>query len=77
MPTSRADVRVQCPFYLYDECDNKLKKYRITCEGLVEHSTLALSYRYKKDFRIQRGVFCCDWYERCEVYRMLMQKYEE
>lgn len=77
MPTSRADVRVQCPFYRYDRCANRKWTYSITCEGLVDNSTITLSYCNKKDFRIQRGTFCCEWYERCEVYRMLMQKYEE
>ena len=77
MPTSRADKRVRCPFYMYDECYNKKRTYCITCEGLVDESTLTLKYKNKQDFRIQLETFCCEYFDRCEVYRMLMQKYEE
>ena len=77
MPTSRTDVRVKCPFYLYDESSSKQKKQRITCEGLTKDSTLVLNYRFKKDLHIQLETFCCRFFDRCEVYRMLMQKYEE
>jgi hypothetical protein len=77
MPTSRTDTRVKCPFYQYDESYNKSDQHRITCEGLVECSTLVLNYRYKRDWRIQLETFCCCYFDRCEVYRMLMNKYEE
>ena len=78
MPTSRDDTKVQCPFYQYDECFNKKKCHRITCEGLVDGSTLILNYKFKRDYRIQLDTFCCEYYDRCEIYRMLMTtKYEE
>ena len=77
MPTSRTDTRVKCPFYQYDESHNKKKTHRITCEGLIEGSTLVLNYKYKRDFKIQLETFCCEYFDRCEVYKMLMQKYEE
>ena len=77
MPTSRTDTRVKCPFYQYDESLGKKKQHRITCEGLVEDSTLVLNFKFKQDCKIQINTFCCQHYERCEVYRMLMQKYEE
>ena len=76
MPTSRTDTRVKCPFYQYDECRGNRTR-RIVCEGLVEGSTLVLNYKYKRDFRTQLDTFCCEYFDRCEVYRMLMQKYEE
>ena len=77
MPTSRNDTRVQCPFYRYDESQNKKRAHRITCEGLISGSTLVLNYRYKRDFKIQLESFCCRYYDRCEIYRMLLEKYEE
>lgn len=77
MPISRTDTRVKCPFYQYDECRNRYKQYRIACEGLTEDSTLMLIYTYKRDYSIQLDTFCCEHFDRCEVYRMLMQKYEE
>ena len=77
MPTSRTDTRVKCPFYQYDECHNKKKTHRITCEGLIEDSCLALVFQRRKDYQIHITTFCCQHYQKCEVYRMLMQKYEE
>lgn len=67
----KADVR--CPFYLHDDWAKK----RITCEGILDGSSLALLYRRREDYETQLDVFCCDHYENCEVYRMLMEtKYE-
>ena len=77
MPTSRNDTRVLCPFYQYDETMNKKRCFRITCEGLVDRSTLILNYRFKRDFWIQLETFCCRHFDRCEIYRMLMEKYED
>lgn len=77
MPTSRNDTRVLCPFYQYDENVKKDRVRRIVCEGLIDGSTMVLNYKYKRDFHIQLDTFCCEHFDRCEVYRMLMQKYEE
>ena len=77
MPTSRNDVHVQCPFYQYDECNPRKNIKRITCEGIVDASSLVLNYRRTRDYFIQLETFCCRHYDRCEVYRMLMQKYED
>lgn len=74
MPSgSYKQADVLCPFYKYDD-----GKQRITCEGLVDDSSLALIYHQKIDYETQINVFCCENYKRCEVYRMLMEnKYEE
>ena len=66
----QADVR--CPFYKYDD-----GKRRITCEGIIEDSSIALIYRQKIDFDIQIKGFCCDRFTNCEVYELLMKKYEK
>lgn len=63
---------VVCPFFKYDD-----GKRRITCEGLVDNSSLALIYQHKTDYERQISVFCCEHYKNCEVYQMLMTKYEE
>ena len=64
---------VGCPFYKNDDGSNKIK-----CEGLVDNSTIGLSFQRPRDFRRQMEVFCCDRYICCEIYRMLMDnKYEE
>lgn len=70
---SYKQIEVQCPFYRYDD-----GKQRITCEGLVDNSSLALIYQKRRDYETQISVFCCEHYKRCEVYRMLMEaKYDE
>ena len=66
----QADVR--CPFYKYDD-----GKRRITCEGIIEDSSLALIYHNKHDYETQINVFCCQHYTNCEVYRLLMGKYPD
>ena len=66
----QADVK--CPFYKHDD-----GRGRITCEGIVDQSSTALIYGRKGDFEIQIETFCCRYYENCEVYRMLMEKYKE
>ena len=65
-------VDVQCPFYKYDD-----GRRRITCEGLIDKSSLALIYLIRFDYDKQLNDFCCKQYKSCEVYRMLIQKYEE
>ena len=70
---SYKQIEVQCPFYKYDD-----GKQRITCEGLVDNSSLALIYQKRRDYETQMCVFCCEHYKRCEVYRMIMEaKYDE
>lgn len=63
---------VGCPFYKYDD-----GRRRITCEGLTDGSSVALIYHRKSDFETQIKVFCCKHYQKCEIYRILMEKYEE
>lgn len=64
----------QCPFFRSDVGKQK----RIICEGIVDRSTLALYFDRKKDYETQLRVFCCEYYKRCEIYRMLMEsKYDE
>lgn len=73
MPSgSYYQVDVRCPFFKFDD-----GKRRITCEGLIEDSSLALIYHKKRDFETQIRTFCCEHCERCEIYRILMEKYEE
>ena len=69
---SYRQVYVRCPFYKHDD-----GRRRITCEGIVEDSSLALIYHKKADYETQIRVFCCEKYEKCEVYQLLMDKYKE
>ncbi len=73
MPSgSFKQIDVQCPFYKFDD-----GKRRITCEGIIEDSSLALIYHNKNDYETQINVFCCEYYKNCEVYRLLMDKYPD
>ena len=63
---------VQCPFYRHDD-----GRQRITCEGVTDDSSLAMLFREKKGYLTQMTVFCCQNYTKCELYRLLMEKYEE
>jgi len=76
LPAGRTDGRVQCPFYRYDESIGR-RIHRIICEGLVAGSSLILSYTQEQDYRIQLETFCCSCFRRCEICRMLMEKYED
>lgn len=70
----KAKCDVQCPFY---KCDDAQRR-RISCEGIVDDSTLALYFQRKQGYDTQLKVFCCEHYKKCEVYKMLMEaKYEE
>ena len=69
---SYKQVYVRCPFYKQDD-----GKQRIVCEGPTDGCNLSLSYSRKADFETQITVFCCEHYEKCEVYRMLMDKYQD
>lgn len=74
MPSgSYLQVFVLCPFYASDD-----GAHRIVCEGIVDESSLALWFSRRADYETQMSVFCCQHYEKCEIYRMLMEsKYEE
>ena len=73
MPSgSYKQAEVKCPFYKFDD-----GKRRITCEGIIEDSSLALIYHNKNDYETQINVFCCEHYMKCEFYRLLMDKYNE
>ena len=64
---SYIQVDVRCPFYRGDD-----GRQRIVCEGIVDGSTFSIHFPRKSDWSIQVDTFCCRHYERCEVFRMIM-----
>lgn len=62
---------VGCPFYKSDNGKNQ-----INCEGMNNARTLSLVYCKKCDYISQIEMFCCDGYQKCNVYKLLMSKYE-
>lgn len=69
---SHYDARAICPFYKYDDNVDVKTFQRVICEGLVPDSTITLWFNDKRDRNIQVKTFCCEWFDRCEIYRMLM-----
>lgn len=69
------DVEVQCPFYLGQE--DKFAGKKLFCESPVPESSMTLYFRRREDYQKQLRIFCCDHYKNCEVYRMVMQNYED
>ena len=73
MPSgSYNQVYVLCPFYKWDD-----GKKRITCEGIVDGSSLAQIYHRRSDFEQQITTYCSCHFKKCELYRLLQEKYEE
>lgn len=68
---SYRQVDVQCPFYKYDDGTK-----RVTCEGITDDSSISLRFRKKEGWQQHMDIFCCRRYICCEIYRMLMGKYE-
>lgn len=64
---SYKQVDVICPFYKRDD-----GKRRIVCEGLVDNGNITLLYSDKLDYERQILVFCCENYEKCEIYQALL-----
>ena len=71
MPTDFRSVYAKCPFY--DTEDNN----KITCEGITGESTLTIKFRKRAPKDHHAKYFCDDMYDKCMVYRMLMEKYED
>lgn len=66
-------VHVECPFYKHDDCARV-----ITCEGLVPDSDTKLRFRNREQLKKHMRQFCCcRSYITCELYRALMQNYDE
>ena len=73
MATSWNDQKVLCPFYVGDATAERW----IKCCGLIPGSTLRSRFETKADFEMQLNTFCCEYYKNCEIYRMLMQQWED
>lgn len=74
MPSgSYRQVYVKCPFYRYDD-----GKRRIVCEGAFdEGDSLANIFRKNDGYVRQMDIYCCGDFTKCEIYRMVMGRYQE
>ena len=71
MATSWNAFYVGCPFYKSDDSHR-----RIVCEGICDRCSVELTFQCEQDFKIQMETFCKNHFQRCEVYRVAMVKYE-
>lgn len=63
---------MQCPFY---RSDDRIRT--VVCEGICDSCNVHLTFKGKKDLKIQMETFCEKYYEKCEIYRAAMMKYED
>ena len=65
-------LSVQCPYYICDD-----RRGSITCEGFIQGSNVTQQYKRFADQRRQMEVFCCEYFRKCELYRMIStEKYD-
>ena len=65
------ESQIGCPFYRSDE------KRKIVCEGVGEAEAIVLRFRYTQERNKQIRLFCGGCYERCEIFRMVSEKYDD
>lgn len=58
-------ISVRCPFYRRDS------PMTVTCEGLVDQSTIQLRFGLGQDCLLHMRAFCCRRYQNCEIYQAI------
>ena len=73
MPRVYDGICAVCPFYLQSN------KKSITCEGITEHCSTALQFDSEEARNQHRRIFCDSQtnYKKCEVFKVLDEKYDE
>lgn len=66
------DAAAACPFYRA----NNDKKRTITCEGPWPSTTVRVTFRRRRAYETRLRA-CCEIEPACELYRLVMKKYEE
>lgn len=62
----------KCPFF------QKSMKRAVTCEGLVNKTTMTVAFEHIETKRLFFRETCCEDFEHCPVYKSLMrEKYED
>lgn len=63
----------KCPFFQYVKRQNK----RIVCEGITDRSCISQTYETMMDYERKFEFTCCKDYEKCRIYKLLMEKYAD
>ena len=71
MPRTYNEGNVVCPFF------NASTKLTISCEGITEDCVTKIMFTSPDKLDFHRKLFCDYMYKNCEIYRMLVKKYEE
>lgn len=71
MPTMFDDVDAKCPFF------KSSGKRKITCEGITDDCVTCLTFVSQHKRNLHREVFCDARYKNCEIFKMLLEKYED
>ena len=60
-----------CPFYKHEH------PQVIYCDGIVPDSVIHLAFANKTDAVEYKIGFCCDCYQKCPIYKLLEEVYED
>lgn len=71
MATSYMSACVRCPFYKGDEGK------RLICEGIDKKCNIHQQYESKDDKRKRMMEYCTKNYKKCELYKILENKYQK
>lgn len=63
--------RIRCPFFRGHTSRD------IGCEGLSEETSIRLIFPGKSARDRHEEIFCINRFENCELYRAILEKYEE
>lgn len=74
MPKSYFNADAICPFYILSQ--NK-PLCTISCEGIKGVRTVKLLFHNKIDKNEYMQDYCANDYKSCQIYRAVIEKYEE
>lgn len=60
-----------CPFYIKEDSHN------VYCEGVEEGTSTHLAFASSNHCAAYKRIRCRNGYKNCQIYKMLLSKYEE
>lgn len=70
MPNDYGSQDILCPYF------KRLTEVWVSCEGFLPDSRVRLSFSRKADCTFWKDTYCKAGWQRCEIARMLNEKYE-